>query len=59
MPDIVTKSRENWMSVCVGKKEGSLKILTHNSNEPTSSSTEVKFLSNPTRMTATMGKYMT
>ena len=52
MPVKDAKSREKLMSVCVGKKEGSLKILTHNSNEPTSSSMEVKFLSNPTRMTA-------
>ena len=44
-----TRSREK--SMFVGKREASVKIRMHNSKEPISSSTEVKTLSNPTRMT--------
>ena len=46
---MVTRSKEN--SNISGNKLASVKILTHDSNEPTLSSTEVKFLSNPTVMT--------
>ena len=46
---MVTRSKEN--SNISGNKLASVKILTHNSNEPTLSSTEVKFLSNPMVMT--------
>ncbi len=46
----VTRSKEN--SNIAGKNMVSVKIPTHNSNEPMLSSTEVKFLSNPTVMTA-------
>ena len=52
VPKIETRSRAKLMSVWVGRKEVSVKIRTHNSKEPMSSSTEVKILSNPTRRTA-------
>ena len=51
VPGIDNRFREKLISVCVGNEEGSLKIRTHNSKEPSSSLTEVKFLSNPTKMT--------
>ena len=46
---MVTRSKEN--SNISGNKLASVKTLTHDSNEPTLSSTEVKFLSNPAVMT--------
>ena len=49
----VTRSKEN--SNIAGKNLASVKTPTHSSNEPTLSSTEVKFLSNPTIMTVIIG----
>jgi hypothetical protein len=46
----VARSKEN--SNIAGKNMASVKIPTHNTNEPLLSSTEVKFLSNPTVTTA-------
>ena len=51
VPDKEDKSKEKLVTMCIGKNDGLLKIRTHNSNEPTPSLTDVKFLSNPTRIT--------
>jgi hypothetical protein len=48
VPGVVPKFRKN--SKLDGNSEMLVKITTHNSNEPTSSSTLVKFVSNPTRI---------
>lgn len=47
-----TSSKVNSVSNSARRK-ASVKIRTHKSKEPMSSLTEVKFLSNPTSMTAT------
>ena len=49
----VTRFKEN--SNITGKNLASVKTPTHSSNEPTLSSIEVKFLSNPTIMTVIIG----
>ena len=38
-------------TVCVGRRALSVRMLTHNSNEPLPSSVEVNIRSNPTVMT--------
>ena len=48
VPGTVIRLRLN--SKFSGKSEGSVKISTHNSNDPTDSLTDVKFLSKPTRI---------
>ena len=51
MSGIDSKLSEKAKSVCFGSRSDAVKILTHIvSNEPTSSSTGVRILSNPTAM---------
>ena len=45
------ENRSSEKFTFVGKREASVKMRTHNSNEPISSSTEVNILSNPTDIT--------
>ena len=39
------------MAVCIGRRALSVRMITHNSNEPLPSPTEVNIRSNPTVMT--------
>ena len=51
VPGRERRSREKLKIVCVGRKALSVKMATHNSNEPLLSPIEVKISSNPTVMT--------
>ena len=51
VPGRERRSREKLKTVCVGRRALSVRMATHNSNEPLSSSMEVNISSNPTVMT--------
>ena len=51
VPGRERSSNEKLKSVCVGRRVLSVRMTTHNSNEPLPSMTEVNISSNPTVMT--------
>ena len=56
VPGRERRSREKLKTVCVGRRALSVRMATHNSNEPLPSPMEVNISSNPTVMTE--GEYM-
>ena len=51
VPGTERRSKEKLIAMCVGRKALSVRMTTHNSNEPLPSPTEVNVRSNPTVMT--------
>ena len=51
VPGRERRSREKLKTVCVGRRALSVRMATHNLNEPFPSPTEVNISSNPTVMT--------